>query len=142
MKQNIFDLDYLTCTLDDEAAVLFHAWKRKPTPEEFESGLLKIAKTYTEQKDKFKKLHWLGDTRNVGVLSLKTQKWLDDVWNETLFIKAGVTTHAVLVGDDVFGKYAMQKFATHAEQLYKAQGLKMGVFSTEKEAFDWFAAHS
>jgi hypothetical protein len=142
MKQKIFDLDYLTCTLDDEAAILFHAWKRKPTPEEFETGLMKVQSTYIQQKPKFNKLHWLGDTKNVGVLSLKTQKWLDDVWNEALFIKAGVKTHAVLVGEDVFGKYAMQKFATHAEEIYKAQELKMGVFATEKEAYDWFAKNS
>jgi len=142
MKQTIFDLDYLTCTLDDEAAVLFHSWKRKATAEEFEAGLLKVYKVYLEQKPKFKKLHWLGDTRNVGVLSLKTQKWLDEVWNETLFVKAGVTSHAVLVGEDVFVKYAMQKFAAHAEKLYSDQHLKMGVFATEKEAYDWFADHN
>ena len=142
MKQTLFDLDYLVCTLDDKAAVLSHAWKRKPTSEEFEEGLMKVCKAYVEQKPKFPKLHWLGDTKNVGVLSLKTQKWLDDVWNDTLFNKAGVRTHAVLVGSDVFGKYAMQKFANHAEKTYEKQNLKMGVFETESEAYKWFEQHN
>jgi hypothetical protein len=142
MKQTLFDLDYLICTLDPEAAVLAHAWKKKPTAEEFEAGLMKVHAAYIAQKPNFPKLHWLGDTKNVGVLSLRTQKWLDDVWNEALFVKAGVQTHAVLVGNDVFGKYAMQKFATHAEEKYKASNLKMGVLSTEAEAYAWFAAHS
>jgi len=142
MKQTLFDLDYLICTLDEKHAVLSHAWKRKPTSEEFEEGLMKVCHAYIEQKPKFPKLHWLGDTKNVGVLSLKTQKWLDDVWNETLFNKAGVRTHAVLVGSDVFGKYAMQKFANQAEKMYEKQNLKMGVFETEPEAYKWFEQHN
>jgi hypothetical protein len=142
MKQTLFDLDYLVCTLDTEAAVLFHEWKRKPTAEEFEGGLMKVYNTYQEQKPNFKKLHWLGNTKNVGVLSLKTQKWLDEVWNDTLFVKGGVKTHAVLVGTDTFGKYAMQKFATNAEEHYKNQNLKMGVFNTEAEAYSWFAKNN
>jgi hypothetical protein len=142
MKQTLFDLDYLICTLDADAGILAHAWKKKPTPEEFEGGLMKVYATYMAQKPNFKKLHWLGDTKNVGVLSLRTQKWLDDVWNETLFVKGGLQTHAVLVGEDVFGKYAMQKFAIHAEEQYKDMNLKMGVFSTEAEAYAWFAEHN
>lgn len=55
-------------------------------------------------------LHWLADTQELSILPLDDQKWLDEVWNDTIFVKAGVRSHAVIVGNDVFARYAMEKF--------------------------------
>jgi hypothetical protein len=138
MKQIIFDVDFLTCALDDEASVLSHEWKRKPSPAEFKEGLMKVYDTFVQNKGNFKLLHWLGNTKNMGVLGSETREWLDNVWNETLFVKAGVQSHAVLVGTDIFGKYAMQQFSKTMSEKYKDKNLKMGVFETEEEAYEWF----
>jgi len=35
-----------------------------------------------------------------------------------LFIKAGVRAHAVIIGADVFAKYAMEKFKTTMQTKY------------------------
>lgn len=138
MKQTIFDFDYLTCTLDDEASVLSHEWKRKPSSDEFKEGLMKVYDTFVENKPKFNTLHWLGNTKNMGVLGKETKEWLDNSWNEALFVKAGVRSHAVLVGTDIFGKYAMQQFSNTMSKIYKEKNLKMGVFETEEQAYEWF----
>lgn len=141
--KKIFSRDYLDCFLDEEAMVLFHVWLRKPTSPEFRDGLLSVAKEFTDYKAKHgKSLHWLGDTRNVGVLSIEDQGWLDRVWNETLFVKAGVKNHAVIIGKDVFAKYAMEKFKTNMTTKYAGKNLHLETFEDKDSAYKWFASLS
>ena len=99
---------------------------------------MKVYDTFVENKAKFNTLHWLGNTKNMGVLGKETKEWLDNSWNEALFVKAGVRSHAVLVGTDIFGKYAMQQFSNTMSKIYKEKNLKMGVFETEEQAYEWF----
>lgn len=137
--KKLFTEGYLECSFDEDARVLFHVWTRKPTSEEFRNGLTKVYNEYiNHQKQQPKPIHWLGDTRLMGVLSLEDQSWLDKVWNEMLFIKAGVKAHAVIIGKDVFAKYAMEKFKKNMTEKYAAQNLHMDTFEDKDAAYAWF----
>ena len=136
--KTIFSEDYLDCFFDEDSYVLFHVWKRKPKGDEFRNGLTKVYNEYMNQKKTNPILHWLGDTRLMGVVSLDDQAWLDKVWNEMLFVKAGVRTHAVIIGTDAFAKYAMEKFNKNMQSKYAAQNLQMGSFTDKATAYTWF----
>ena len=136
--KSLFTRDYLECSFDEGPMVLFHVWLRKPTSAELKEGLTSVHAEFMKYKNEHGKLlNWLGDTRKLGVLSVDDQGWLDKVWNEMLFVKAGVKVHAVIIGADVFSKYAMDKFknsmlAKHGE------GLHMDTFVDKEAAYKWF----
>ncbi len=137
----LFAREYIECFLDETTNLLFHVWLRKPNSAEFRDGLLSVCKEFTDYKAKHgKTLNWLGDTRNVGVLSIDDQGWLDKVWNETLFVKAGVKNHAVIIGKDPFAKYAMEKFKNNMNTKYAGQNLNLETFETKEDADKWFAS--
>jgi len=136
--KTIFSEDYLDCLFDEDSHVLFHVWKRKPKGDEFRKGLTKVHNEYINQKKTNPILHWLGDTREMGVVSMDDQSWLDKVWNEMLFVKAGVRTHAVIISTDTFAKYAMEKFNKNMQAKYAAQNLQMGSFTDKATAYAWF----
>src|SRR5688572_19146564 len=117
--KSLFKETCVECFLDSEARVLYHIWNSKPTSPQFRDGLTKVFHEYQKHKTQFDTpLHWLADTRSMGVLNLDDQGWLQKVWNDMLFNKAGVKSHAVIIGNDVFAKYAMEKFKTSMQELY------------------------
>ena len=136
--RTIFTNDYLECYLDEENGVLIHIWIRKPNSEEFKNGLIKVYETYVSEKGNYQLLHWLGDTRKMGVVSLDDQHWLDNVWNEMLFVKAKVRTHAVIIGDDIFSKYAMEKFRDEMLSQFEEQDIHLETFIDKDGAYEWF----
>jgi hypothetical protein len=136
---SLFKESYLECFLDTDAKVLFHVWNSKPTSQQFRDGLTKVFNEYQKNKAKFSPtLHWLGDTRLMGVVTVDDQGWLSKVWNDMLFGKAGVKTHAVIIGDDVFAKYAMEKFKTAMRQQYADKNLHIETFPDKDSAYKWF----
>jgi hypothetical protein len=136
--KTIFSEDFLDCLFDEDAKVFSHVWKRKPKNDEFRRGLTNVYNEYISHKKKHPILHWLGDTRLMGVVSLEDQSWLDKIWNEMLFVKAGVKTHALIIGTDIFGKYAMEKFNKSMQTKYASQNLQMGTFTDKEAAYKWF----
>lgn len=136
--KTLFSEEHLDCFLDEDANVLFHVWKRKPKGDEFRTGLTKVYNEYINLKKDKPVLHWLGDTQLLGVVSIDDQGWLDKVWNEMLFVKAGVKTHAVIIGTDIFAKYAMEKWKKNMQTKYAGQNLLLDTFPTKDEAYHWF----
>lgn len=134
----VFEEDFLTCSFDEEHKILYHTWRDKAKGDTFRNGLLKVYDTYMSLKKEHSRIHWLGDTRKLSVLPLADQKWLDEVWNELLFVQAGVKTHAVIIGDDAFAKYAMEKFKNTMTERYASQKIKLETFRDEPEALAWF----
>lgn len=134
----LFEQKSLICYLNEEEKVIFHRWLDKSKGEEFRSGLMRVYEEFVNLKKSMPVLHWLGDTRNLGVIPMEDQKWMDDVWNQLLFEKAGVKTHAVIINNDVFLKYAMQRFCQTMTQKYSAQKIQLATFTTEQEAYGWF----
>jgi hypothetical protein len=108
--KTLFEEKHLACYFDEEERIVYHKWLNKAIGEDFRSGLLKVCNEYIKLKKTILGLHWLADTQELSVLPLDDQKWLDEVWNDTIFVKAGVRSHAVIVGNDVFARYAMEKF--------------------------------
>ena len=136
--EKLFERKSIICYFNNEEKVVFHKWLEKSKGEDFRSGLTGVYEEYVKLKRRNPVLHWLGDTRNLGVLPLEDQKWLDEVWNELLFEKAEVKTHAVIVSNDVFTKYAMQKFCQTMAQKYSAQNVQLATFTNEEDAYEWF----
>ena len=133
----IFDNEFLTCELDDTLPVLRHRWKTSPSGEEFRSNLLRVLKEYTDLSQSYKSLGWLADTTLLGELDEETEIWLVKEWEDLLFVKGGVKIHAVILGANIFADYPMEKFKNDAEQKFEAYDVHLGVFSSQKEAYEW-----
>lgn len=136
MTQFVFEDNFVICELDDSLPVLKHRWKKEPTGKHFRETLLKIADHYKEYQKTYEDLAWLADTQLLGELDEETEKWLANTWDELLFNKVGVKIHAVILGDDLFAEYAMEKFKMDAEKK-RDRDVQLGVFVDEEEAYDW-----
>jgi hypothetical protein len=137
MVMMIFDNEFLICELDDSLPVLRHTWKKQPTGEQFRSQLLNVLEEYKKLKPTYNDLAWLADTAELGELDEETETWLVDVWEDLLFVKAGVKVHAVLLGESIYADYPMENFKQDAEQKFQAYNVHLGVFSTEEDAYEW-----
>lgn len=136
--KKLFEEEFLVCNFDEEHNIVYHIWLGKVKGDDFRNTLLKVLGFYKNLKKEHPVLHWLGDTRNLSVLPLEDQKWLDVTWNELLFVDAGVKTHAVIIGEDAFTKYAMEKFKKTMNEKYAQQNIKLETFKDEISAYKWF----
>jgi hypothetical protein len=137
MILRILDNEYVTCELDDSLPVLKHRWK-KPLPGNiFRDTLLAILQRYMELSKSYTNLAWLADTQLLGEVDKETEKWFAEVWDDLLFNKAGVKIHAVILGEDIFADYPMEKFKNNAAEKFKTHQVQLEVFSDEQEAYDW-----
>ena len=139
MVMMIFDNEFLSCELDDSLPVLRHYWKVQPTGEQFRSQRLNVLEEYKKLKPTYEDLAWLADTTELGELDEETETWLVEVWEDLLFVKAGVKIHAVILGESIFADYPMENFKQDAEQKFHAYNVHLGVFSTKEEAYDWIS---
>lgn len=133
----IFDNEYVTCQLDDSLPVLKHRWKKSLPGPVFRDNLKAIQQKYIELATSYTNLAWLADTQKLGEVDEETEKWFADVWEDLLFNKAGVKIHAVILGEDIFADYPMEKFKLNAAEKYKTHNVQLEVFSDEEEAYDW-----
>ncbi|MEK6781507.1 MAG: hypothetical protein AABY93_07360 [Bacteroidota bacterium] len=134
---NIFHTELVNCELDDSIPVLKHRWLKEPTGEQFENGLIEIARLYRDIRKSYKNLAWLADTEMLGELSAEVEKWLQNTWEEVIFKESGVTIHAVILGASIFADYPMEKFKMDAEEKFKSHHVNLGVFSDQKSAYEW-----
>jgi hypothetical protein len=137
MITNIYQNELLTCELDDSVPVLRHRWLKEPTDEQFENGLIEIARIYRAHRKSYKTLAWLADTEMLGELSPAVEKWLENTWEDVLFKESGVTIHAVILGASIFADFPMEKFKMDAEEKFKNLNVHLGVFSDLKSAYSW-----
>jgi len=133
----LFENEYVICELDESLPVLKHRWKKVPDGKVFRENLVKIQQLYIKQSNQFSNLAWLADTQLLGEVDQQTEKWFSEVWDDLLFNQAGVKIHAVILGEDLFAEYPMEKFKMDAEKKFKLLGVQLDVFSDEDEAYDW-----
>jgi hypothetical protein len=127
----------VTCELDESVPVLKHYWKKVPPPQMFRDNLVKIQQHYIQLAKQHDNLAWLADTHLLGEVDEETEQWFSAVWDDLLFNQAKVKIHAVILGEDLFEEYPMEKFKMDAEEKFKQLNVKLGVFSDEEEAYDW-----
>lgn len=137
MIRAIYENDLLICELDDSVPVLRHRWTKEPTDEQFENGLIELARQYRDLKKSYKNLAWLAYTKLLGELSPEVERWLENTWEEVLFRESGVTIHAVILGENIFADFPMEKFKMDAEEKFNSLNVHLGVFSNQKTAYDW-----
>jgi hypothetical protein len=133
----IFDNEYVTCELDESLPVLKHRWKKEPPGRIFRENLVEVQKHYLDLKKAYDNIAWLADTQQLGEVDDETERWFSEVWDNMLFKEAQVKIHAVILGDDLFAEYPMEKFKMDAEEKFKNYNVQLGVFSDEQEAYDW-----
>ena len=137
MIRAVYQNDQLICELDDSIPVLRHRWTKEPTDDQFKNGLIELAKQYRDLKKSYKNLAWLADTKLLGELSSEVEHWLQDTWEELLFRESGVTIHAVILGENIFADFPMEKFKMDAEEKFNNLNVHLGVFSNQHAAYDW-----
>jgi len=137
--RSLFKGACVECFLDADARVFYHVWYAKPTSMQFREGLIKVLDEYIIHKKDFKEpLHWLADTRDLGVIGMDDQGWLEQVWNDMLFTKAEVRSYGVIIGNDIFARYTMEKFIITMQQLYADKDLNIAAFPDKESAYKWF----
>lgn len=137
MTQLVYENEYVICELDDSLPVLKHRWKKETPGKIFRDNLVTIQKHYIEFRKSYEHLSWLADTQLLGEVDQETEEWFSNVWDDLLFNKAQVKFHAVILGEDLFAEYPMEKFKLHAEKKHQEHNVQLGVFSDEEEAYDW-----
>lgn len=137
MLLSIFENEFVKCELDDSIPVLRHRWLSEPSGDDFKNNLLRMQEEYIQLKKSYKDLAWLAETQLLGELDESVETWLVDVWEDLLFDKSGVRVHAVILGASIFGDYPMEKFKLDAEEKYKLRNIWLGVFSNDKDAYNW-----
>ncbi|MGK7391067.1 MAG: hypothetical protein ACNS60_11980 [Candidatus Cyclobacteriaceae bacterium M2_1C_046] len=137
MEKTIFENEYVKCVLDESIPVLKHRWLKEPPGFEFKKNLKLILSEYDEIEGNYDNLMWLADTKELGEISEEVEEWLNEEWDNKLFKESNVKVHAVILGEDIFADYPMEKFKIVAEEKFKTQGIKLGLFSEENEAYDW-----
>jgi hypothetical protein len=135
MVKTVFEENYITCYFDDSIPVLSHRWKGHVSNENFRAALMRIIDTFKQLKKEYPTIAWLGNTTDLGILSLDTQSWLRDKWTPIL-IQAEVRHHALVVPKDVFAKFAMNKFKDNADAHHQ-DSIITGHFPDEKLAHEW-----
>ena len=137
MIHKVFENEVVICELDDSLPVLKHKWKMEIPGNVFRENLIVIQQHYIELSKSYPRLAWLADTQLLGEVDQETENWFSAVWEDLLFTKALVKFHAVILGEDLFAEYPMEKFKLHAEEKYKEHHVQLGVFSDEEEAYYW-----
>ena len=133
----IVENDLVICELDTALPVLKHRWLRKASSEEFRSQLQQIQKEYVRLSADHPSLMWLADTELMGERSPEDEKWLEEVWEEMIFVEAGVKVHAVVLSNDIYADYSMEKFKVLADGKFEELGVRLGVFMDTTSAYEW-----
>jgi hypothetical protein len=137
MLLGILDNEFVTVQLDDSVPVLMHRWKQEPPAEEFQFILKRILAEYQALSKSHRKLAWLVDAALLGELDQEVENWLQNEWEQLLFVETGVKIHAVILGRSIYADYPMEKFKTDAETKFTAYNVHLGVFSNQPEAYTW-----
>jgi hypothetical protein len=133
----LLENEWIRVKIDEDVPVLIHQWLQEPSPEVFKEELQSVQKIFLDKKNEFVGLKWLADTKLLGQRSYEEEQWLEQTWEKLLFEDAGVKVHAVILGDDIFADYSMEKFKAMAAKHYEEKGVKLGVFLTEENAMNW-----
>jgi len=137
MTEKVYENECVVCELDDLVPVLRHRWIRRPSSEEFRSGLISILEEYKKYKHDYDGLKWLADTELLGQLTKEDEEWLTSEWDHLLFNEAGVKVHAVILGPDLFADYPMEIFKRSSNKKFDEKGVKLEVFANEEKAYGW-----
>lgn len=137
MSNIIIENERVICELDPSIPVLKHTWQKNTKGQEFRDQLVEIQKAYIELKKDHPNLKWLVDAVKLGELTSEDDKWLENEWETLLFVEAGVKVHAVILADDIYADYSMEKFKTMADRKHEEQGVQLGVFLIPENAYKW-----
>lgn len=137
MSITLVEKDKIVAKLDESIPVMIHKWLKPPTSDEFRDQLLELKEIYLTHRDKYENLMWLADTQSLGELTYEDEKWLEEVWERELFVNAGVKVHAVILSDDIYADYSMEKFKMMTDKKYAETGIRLGVFMDEESAYEW-----
>ena len=137
MLKTIFKTNCVLCELDDSIPVLRHRWSRRPSDEEFMSGLKAMKKEYDLLKPKYPDLKWLADTELLGELSDEVEEWLTETWDRLLFDESKVKAHAVILGPNLYADYPMEKFKMSSDEKFRQMGVKLALFADIDTAYAW-----
>jgi hypothetical protein len=132
LKIIIFENQHVICELDDSLPVLKYRWKPTLPGPVFRENLMTIGDCYRSLSRFCKNLTWLADTRQMGEADEETEKWFTEVWESVLFNEPGVKLHAVILSDDFFSEYPMEKFKLHAMKQFRTHGVQLEVFSDKR----------
>jgi hypothetical protein len=123
------DFPYLSIYWDETSKAVVSEWKGGFVRGENLKTGLNEALVFLVQK---KGTHWLGDTKNLGVIGSDTQKWINEDWFPR-FLATGVKYMAVVIPSDALGKMSVEAVV----QTVAGTGLVTHYFDTQEGARKW-----
>lgn len=120
---------YLSLIWDEESRSLISQWHGGFEGRNLRAGL----ESALEEFKKFlPNAYWIGDTRDIGVISIEDQNWIDDVWFKRL-LATGLKYMAVVQPTSAVAKLSVNAIVTK----FPAQGLTVYNCDTQEKAKAW-----
>lgn len=129
MEKVILDTEYAVISHNSELKLGKIVWKRKTSTEEYQYAfitLLEYAKIHPTD-------NFLSDIRNQSVVSPENRKWFEEEMLPKA-IDTGLKRAGVIFDGNIFKKYYINMIIKVSNKF----GMPLKMFSTEKEAIEWF----
>jgi hypothetical protein len=127
--QKIKDFPYLTIYWDETNNVTISEWKGGFVKgDNLKNGLNEALTFFIEKKGK----KWLGNTKELGVFGIETQKWINEDWFPR-FLATGVKYMAVVIPSDALGKMSVEAVVSTVA----GTGLGTHFFDSSEAALKW-----
>jgi hypothetical protein len=133
LKKVLYENKHLQIFIDESVPYMAHVWNGFVPSVELRNGILKLTELFKEYAPKYPRLHLLGDTRTLGVISREDMKWLVEDMTP-FYVEAGAKYEAFIVSKDAFGQLAVNRYTS---QTTEKEYLVAKIFDNTEEALDW-----
>lgn len=129
MRTILSEYSYLLISWDDDLQSIIMDWRGgfirgENIRQGLDAGLMWL--------EKYHGLKWLGNTREMGVFTADTQKWINEDWFPR-FLQTKVIKMAVVVPADTLAKMSVDSVM----QTFKGDGLETRYFDCLRSAYQW-----
>jgi hypothetical protein len=130
--QTIKEFPYLLIIWDPDSRGLITQWRGGYQGRNIKEGLLAGLEVYKKRLAMGGGAQWIGDVRDIGVIGLEEQEWIDKEWFPK-FLATGVKYMAVVQPTSAVAKISVKSIVS------KIPGTKLTQFacSTLEEAQEW-----
>lgn len=122
-----FENEVITIHYLEDINTIKAVWKKQPSNEQYRDGFLKCL----DSVEKYTPLHWLSDISKQGIIGSESRQWMEQ---NTLpkVIKMGLKNVAVIVDQDIFKNYYLNRIKKTGESL-----INMEYFASQEDALEW-----
>ena len=134
-RRTVRRFGYLDITWDLDVRAQISSWVDRPSGRDIRGGLEAALDEYVKLRNEVPDAQWVGDTREIGVISQEDQDWINNDWFPRL-LETGVRYMAVVAPRSVIAKMAVESIVTRVE----GTALTTNYVETIDEGLEWIAS--